>query len=100
MSVHLSLRLTPKISLRKNKTEKLRSKISKSLSPNKIKLSDQFDLSVMKQARMRIERSDEGANDIQDQMSPKQISPSCAKAKKKKSLVIGIIYFFNNRYRK
>jgi len=60
--------------LMKQQSLHLRNKISKSLSPHKIAISDLYDLSVMKKARMRIERqdnTDRGCSSIDDQVSPK-----------------------------
>lgn len=68
--------------LKKKTTQKLKSKISRSLSPHKIQISDHFDLSVMKQARLRIERPEDAKNNLNDQVSPKYYPPS-AKTKKK-----------------
>ncbi|CAI2372110.1 unnamed protein product [Moneuplotes crassus] len=61
--------------MNRKKTEKLRSRVSRSLSPQKIKISDQFDLSVLKKARMRVEHADQEDRLI-GQASPKNIPPS------------------------
>lgn len=68
--------------LLRQKHDKLKSKVSKSLSPQKIKLSEQFDLSVIKQARLRIERQDDQITNLADQVSPKRFPPSVKKNSK------------------
>ena len=73
----------------KQKSERLRSKISRSFSPQKIKISEKFDLSVMKHARMRIERDDETDNQLIGQVSPKNFPPSNGKNEKKPSISQG-----------
>lgn len=68
--------------LLRQKHDKLKSKVSRSLSPQKVKISEQFDLSVIKQARLRIERQDDQITDLVDQVSPKMFPPSVKKHSK------------------
>jgi len=60
-----------KVLMKKNRSEHLRNKISKSLSPNRVFQLDKFDISTIKQSRLRIERNDDKISNFVDQMSPK-----------------------------
>jgi hypothetical protein len=68
--------------LLRQKHDKLKSKVSRSLSPQKIKISEKYDLSVMEEARLRIERQDDGLNNLADHASPNNYSPSVYKGGK------------------
>ena len=69
-------KLNVKEFLMRKKSDQLRSKISKSLSPNRIFLTDQFDMSTLNKWRLRIERQDDGLSNWADQISPKNCHPS------------------------
>lgn len=64
-------KLNAKEFLMKKKSDQLRSKISKSLSPNRMYLTDPFDMSTLNKWRLRIERQDDGSSFWADQISPK-----------------------------
>ena len=67
-------KLNAKEFLMRKKSEKLKSKISKSLSPHRMWLNDQFDMSVLNKWRLRVERQDE--DNCIDQISPQNWPPS------------------------
>ena len=63
--------VTARISVKKRQSDQLRSKISRSMSPNNVFQLDNYDMSVIKKSRMRIERDDDKPSSyFIDQVSP------------------------------